>query len=153
MRWQWCRLAELGAAQLHTLFAAREAVFVVEQQCAYQELDELDLDAAHLIGWQDTRVAAYLRVLAPGVKFAEPSMGRILTSRAHRGSGLGRELVQRGLRYVDANYPGRALRISAQLYLERFYLAFGFVTASEPYPEDGIPHIEMLRAPQSAAPG
>jgi ElaA protein len=145
MRWQWCTLAELDAAQLHTLFAAREAVFVVEQQCAYQELDELDLEAAHLIGWQGTRVAAYLRVLAPGVKFVEPSMGRVLTSKAHRGTGLGRELVHRGLQYVDDEYPDTALRISAQLYLERFYHSFGFVTASEPYPEDGIPHIEMLR--------
>ena len=148
MRWQWCKLAELGPAQLHTLFAAREAVFVVEQQCAYQELDELDLEAEHLISWQDKHVAAYLRVLSPGVKYAEPSMGRILTSKAHRGTGLGRELVSRGLQYVDETYPGSALRISAQLYLERFYQSFGFVTASEPYPEDGIPHIEMLRSPQ-----
>jgi ElaA protein len=153
MRWQWCKLAELSAAQAHTLFAAREAVFVVEQQCAYQELDELDLEAEHLIGWQDTQVAAYLRVLAPGVKYAEPSMGRILTSKAHRSTGLGRELVHRGLQHVDARYPAIALRISAQLYLERFYHSFGFATASEPYPEDGIAHVEMLRGPQQGAAG
>jgi len=145
LRWQWCRLDQLTAAEAHRVFAAREAVFVVEQQCAYQELDELDLGAQHLIAWHDTQVAAYLRVLAPGVKFVEPSMGRVLTAKAHRGTGLGRDVVRRGLEYVDANYCGWALRISAQLYLERFYRAFGFAVASDPYSEDGIPHIEMLR--------
>ena len=150
LRWQWCGLDELNAVELHTVFAAREAVFVVEQQCAYQELDELDLAAEHLIAWNGAQVAAYLRVLAPAVKFAEPSLGRVLTAKAHRGTGLGREVMRRCLEHVDAKYRGVALRISAQLYLERFYRSFGFVTASEPYPEDGIPHIEMLRSARPA---
>lgn len=131
--------------QLHTLFAAREAVFVVEQACAYQEIDELDLAAEHLIGWIGSSVGAYLRVLAPRVKFAEPSIGRVLTSQQQRRTGLGRELMRRGLAHVDSRYPRCDLRISAQLYLEQFYRSFGFVRASEPYPEDGIPHLEMLR--------
>jgi len=147
-------LDDLTAAQLHAVFAAREAVFVVEQSCAYQELDDWDLDAEHLIAWHGQRIAAYLRVLAPSVRFAEPSIGRILTSTQHRGSGLGRELLRRGLAHVDAKYPRRDVRISAQVYLERFYRSFGFVTATEPYAEDGIPHIEMLRtAAREAQPG
>jgi ElaA protein len=151
MLWQWCMLEELTAAQLHCVFAARVAVFVVEQACAYQELDELDLAAEHLIGWEGAQVAAYLRVLAPAVKFAEPSMGRILTTKAYRGTGLGRELVRRGVEYVDAKYPHCGVRISAQSYLESFYRGFGFLPASEPYSEDGIPHIEMLRSAQPAS--
>ena len=147
IRWQWCVLDQLTVVQLHAVFAAREAVFVVEQACAYQELDGWDLDAEHLIGWEQAQVAAYLRVLAPAVRFAEPSIGRILTAKAHRGTGLGRELVSRGLAHLDAKYPSSDVRISAQAYLERFYRSFGFVADSEPYPEDGIPHIEMLRAP------
>jgi ElaA protein len=146
IRWHWCTLDELTAAQLHTAFAAREAVFVVEQACAYQELDNWDLGAEHLIAWDCNQVAGYLRVLAPAVRFAEPSVGRILTAKTHRGTGLGRELVRRGLDHVDAKYPGSQVRISAQLYLERFYRSFGFQPASDPYSEDGIPHIEMLRS-------
>lgn len=145
IRWQWSGLDGLSAAQLHAIFATREAVFVVEQACAYQELDGWDLGAEHLIAWSGEQVAAYLRVLAPAVRFAEPSVGRILTAKAHRTTGLGRELVRRGLARVDERHPGQNCRISAQLYLERFYRSFGFEPASEPYPEDGIPHIEMLR--------
>jgi ElaA protein len=145
IRWQWCVLDQLTTAQLHRVFAAREAVFVVEQACAYQELDGWDLGAEHLIAWEDIQVAAYLRVLAPAVRFAEPSIGRILTAKSHRGTGLGRELVRRCLAHVDGKHPRSDVRISAQTYLERFYRSFGFVTDSEPYPEDGIPHIEMLR--------
>jgi ElaA protein len=145
LRWQWCALDELTAAQLHTVFAAREAVFVVEQACAYQELDGWDLAAEHLIAWDDVQLAAYLRVLAPAVRFEEPSVGRILTAKSHRGTGLGRELVRRALTHLDSKYPLLAVRISAQSYLEHFYRSFGFVPDSEPYPEDGIPHIQMLR--------
>lgn len=144
VRWQWCRLHDLTVAQLYALLAAREAVFVVEQNCAYQELDGLDLDALHLVGWQGAQVAACLRVLAPGVKYAEAAIGRIMTAPAFRSNGLGRELMRRAVRHIDAEYHGRA-RISAQSHLEIFYRDFGFVPVSQPYLEDGIPHIEMLR--------
>jgi ElaA protein len=143
--WQWCELGDLSTRQLYAVLAAREAVFVVEQHCAYQELDGLDLGARHLIGWSDGEVAAYLRVLGPGIRFAEPSIGRVLTSRAARGTGVGRELVARSLAHVDERYADHGLRISAQAHLQRFYGSFGFDVASPPYLEDGIPHIEMLR--------
>jgi ElaA protein len=145
--WQWSALNDLSARQLYAIFAARVAVFVVEQNCAYQELDGLDLDAEHLVVWSGNDVAAYLRLLGPGTRFAEPSLGRIITTQAFRGSGLGRELLARGVERARLRYPGQAVRISAQRYLEEFYRSFGFETVSEMYLEDGIPHVEMLRPP------
>lgn len=127
------------------VFAAREAVFVVEQSCAYQDLDGLDFHAHHLIAWSGDDVAAYLRVIEPGVKFNEPSIGRVLTTKAFRGSGLGRKLMQTALGHIEHAYPGCGVKISAQVYLDTFYRSFGFAPCSAPYPEDGIPHIEMLR--------
>jgi ElaA protein len=146
IHWQWCNLDELPATRLYALFAAREAVFVVEQTCPYQELDGLDFDARHLIGWSGNAVAAYLRVLAPGVKYPETSLGRVLTTAAFRGTGIGRELMQRALEHIDECHPQHGVRISAQAHLQRFYGSFGFDAVSQQYLEDGIPHIEMLRA-------
>lgn len=143
--WTWQRLDDLGGRQLHAILAAREAVFVVEQQCAYQEADGRDLHAWHLTAWAAGHVAGYLRVVDPGRKYAEPSLGRVLTTAAFRGMGLGRRLVDEGLRRCALAFPGEAIRISAQQRLERFYREFGFQVVSEPYLEDGIPHVEMLR--------
>jgi ElaA protein len=144
VKWQWCRLGDLSVEQLYAVFAARIAVFVVEQNCPYQELDGLDADAEHLIAWSGTALAGYLRVLGPGARFAEPSMGRIIIAKEFRGSGLGREIVAQGIERVRMRYPGSPLRISAQVYLQKFYESFGFATMSEPYLEDNIPHVEML---------
>ena len=144
LQWQWCRLGELSAEQVYAVLAARVATFVVEQNCAYQDLDGLDIDAEHLIAWSGSEVAGYLRVLAPGTRFDDPSIGRIITTQPFRGSGLGRELVAKGIARARERYPGQPLRISAQKYLEKFYGDFGFETVSEPYLEDGIPHVEML---------
>jgi len=142
--WQWCRLQELSALQLYALFAARESVFVVEQRCVYQELDGRDFEASHLIAWAGTEVAACLRVLAPGAKLSQPTIGRVMTAKGFRGRGLGRELMERALKHVDEVYP-QSVRISAQAHLEKFYRSFSFEPVSEPYIEDGIPHIEMVR--------
>lgn len=143
--WQWCELSALATPQWYAVMAAREAVFVVEQNCAYQDLDGWDMQAAHLIGWSDGAVAAYLRCFAPGVKWPEASLGRILTTQRFRSAGLGRELVARGLARIDESYRS-PVRIGAQAHLERFYGSFGFVKDSDLYLEDGIPHIEMVRA-------
>lgn len=156
MNWLCLRFDQLSLAQLYAVLAARQQVFVLEQQCLYPDLDGLDQAAHHVLGWSDAaasldgptgapQLCAYLRCLAPGVKFAEASLGRVLTTPAARGTGAGRELLRRGIAQADAQYPGQGLRISAQLYLERFYASFGFVTVSAPYDEDGIAHIDMLR--------
>lgn len=148
IQWQWRSFAELSTAQLYAILAARQAVFVVEQNCPYQDADGKDLKAEHLTGWSGSAVAAYLRLLGPGVSYdKEPSLGRVLTTRIGRGSGVGRELMARGLERMHELYPTLPTRIGAQAHLHKFYASLGFVRSSEPYDEDGIVHIEMLRPP------
>jgi ElaA protein len=144
--WQFARFQDFSATQLYAIFAAREAVFVVEQHCPYQELDGLDIEAFHLVGWAGDCVAAYLRILGPERRFVEPSIGRVLTTRDFRRQGLGREAMAKAIDFLQRTYSGSSIRISAQTYLEDFYGSFGFRKASEPYLEDNIPHIEMLRS-------
>lgn len=150
LHWQWCRFEQLALVQVYALLAAREAVFVVEQSCAYQELDGHDLDAWHLVAWDGDRVAAYLRVLGPGVLHDEPRIGRVLTASDSRRRGLGRQLMRRALVCCGRVYPGAPLRLSAQSHLTGFYGEFDFVAVAEPHDEDGIPHVEMLRSAEAA---
>ena len=148
--WHWKRFGELEAAELYALLGARAEVFIVEQACAFQDLDGLDAFASHLLGWSecngDRSLAAYLRLIEPGRKYAEPSIGRVLTTTAFRGLGLGRAAMVEGLARANAMYPGHAIRIGAQQRLERFYEELGFRTVSAPYQEDNIAHVEMLRS-------
>ena len=146
VHYQWCRLAELSALEFHALIQLREFVFVVEQLCVCQEADDYDLKAWHLIARQGTQIVAYCRVKDPSTRYAEPSIGRVLTAPSHRGLGLGQQLMAECMRRCAAQHPHTALRISAQSYLLRFYESFGFVVCSEQYLEDNIPHHEMLRA-------
>lgn len=150
--WHQRRFGELSIAELYAIIALRERVFVVEQTCAYQDADGVDPVALHLFATSSATpgrggpggpaVDAYLRIVPAGAKFDEVSIGRVVTAPEARGTGLGRELVRRGL----AAAGDVAIRIGAQAHLEKFYAEFGFRRASEPYVEDGIPHIEMLRA-------
>jgi ElaA protein len=148
--WQWSGFADLTVAQLYAMLALRQEVFVLEQACLYPDIDSLDPGAHHLLGWRDVdgkaELVAHLRCLAPGAKYDEMSIGRVVTSPAARGTGLGRELVAQGLTLAQRLHPGHAIRIGAQAHLEQFYASFGFVTVSEPYDEDGILHIDMLLA-------
>jgi ElaA protein len=142
LRWHDRAFTELTVGELYAIVQLREAVFVVEQNCVYRDADGLDPPSRHLFADAGGDLRAYLRIVPPGVKYAEISLGRIVTSQAARRGGLGKELVRRGLAAVGA-VP---VRIGAQLYLERFYAGFGFVRSSDVYDEDGIPHIEMLRS-------
>ncbi len=150
IEWRAARFAELATDDLYDVLQARLAVFVVEQQCIYQDADGADRRALHIMGWRvkgrERALVAYCRLVEPGVKYAEPSIGRVITPAAGRGQGLGKALMRQALALHDALYPGQANRISAQQYLERFYGAFGYQTVSAPYAEDGLPHVEMLRA-------
>ena len=145
--WQWSQFDELKLSDLYAAMQARLEVFCVEQNCPYQDADGLDPLAWHLIGRdQETQaIAAYCRVIAPGARYAEPSIGRVLTTRTYRRNGSGRALMSEALARTAAVYPGQAIRIGAQCHLEEFYRGFGFRTVSAPYDEDGIPHVEMLR--------
>lgn len=146
LNWHQSSFQDLSVDQLYAILAARVAVFVIEQDCPYPELDGLDPSAEHL--WAVDRggsIAAYARITAPGTRFAEASVGRVLTSLPFRRTGLGRELMQRAMALAESRFPGQPLRISAQQYLDRFYTSLGFEWVRGPYSEDGIPHIEMLR--------
>ena len=145
-----CRhFASLDVRALYAMLVLRSRVFVVEQQCVFLELDGLDADAHHLFGWRDasrTELVSGVRILAPGVSYDEPSIGRVVTAPEHRGTGAGRALMDAALADCARLYPGHAIRIGAQRYLERFYGNLGFVTVSEPYDEDGIEHVTMLHS-------
>jgi ElaA protein len=155
IEWQWRRFDDLTVAELYAMLALRQQVFVLEQTCLYPDLDGLDQDAHHLLGWRvedgGRTLAATLRCLAPGAKYTEMSLGRVVTSPAARGTGVGRDLVATGILHATALHPGHAIRIGAQAHLEKFYGGFGFRTISAPYDEDGILHIDMLR-PADAMP-
>lgn len=139
-------MSELSAVELARIYRARQEVFSIEQNCVYLDADEADEQSYHLSAWspEHTLPLAYARLVDPGIKYAEPSMGRVITTVAARGTGLGRELVRRVLAASSELYPGQGIRISAQSRLLRFYSEFGFVAVGEDYMEDGIPHIEML---------
>jgi ElaA protein len=146
--WRVCRFGELSPVELARIYRARQQVFSIEQQCIYLDADEFDEVSHHFAAWSPKYAVplAYARLVNPGGKYAEPSMGRVITTPPARGLGLGRELVRRVLEHSALVHPGKAIRISAQERLERFYADFGFVTVGPPYLEDGIAHLEMLRA-------
>ncbi len=149
LHWQWKRFAELTVDELYRLLALREQVFVVEQKSIYQDADGYDRGAHHLLGNASGEpapiLAAYLRVLPPGLKYPEASFGRVVTAPSQRRHGYGKALVEKGLAFIEANFPGTPIRIGAQHYLQRFYEGYGFRRISDVYDEDGIPHIDMLR--------
>ncbi len=143
--WRFARFVDLSPREIHDLYRLRAEVFVVEQACAFQDLDGADPDSWHLIGYRGNDLVAYSRLVPPGVKYEEPSIGRVVTTPSARGTGRGRELMRQALARAEKLWPGRAIRIGAQQRLEKFYEEFGFVTASAPYDEDGILHVEMVR--------
>ena len=145
--WRWCRFDQLDVLELDAIYRARQQVFSIEQQCVYLDADGIDAHAFHLAAWSSDRdmPLAYARVVHPGRKYPEPSIGRVITVAAARGTGLGRELVRRAIGRCGEAFAGQAIRISAQTRLERFYAELGFVAVGAPYIEDGIAHTEMLR--------
>ncbi len=157
LQWQLCRFADLSPDDLYDLLRLRAEVFVVEQRCAYLDLDDKDRDPAarHLLGRvlrqaQDERgagtLAAYLRLLPPGLSYPEASFGRVVTASAFRGRGLGDELVRVALQHLAQLWPSSGIRIGAQAHLVGYYGKHEFEVASEEYLEDDIPHREMRRA-------
>jgi len=122
----------------------RNEVFVVEQDCVYQDADGKDPYSRHLCGWDDDRLAAYCRILPPGISYAEASIGRVVTAPAYRKAGLGRELMQQAMEKTCSLFHTGTIRIGAQCYLGKFYTSLGFLTCGPEYLEDGIPHIHMI---------
>jgi ElaA protein len=149
IQWHWVSYSELTKAQLYASMVLRQQVFVVEQDCPYLDADNLDPQCWHLLGYDgsepEAALSAYCRVVAPGIKYPERSIGRVLSASEVRGRGLGRELMKQVIECIDNQWGAQPLRISAQCYLSDFYSNFGFEPQSAPYQEDGIPHVEMLR--------
>jgi ElaA protein len=150
--WQWSRFSELRPDDLYAIVRLREAVFIVEQNCPYHDADGRDPRAWHLLGWTrgsvERSLVAYARVFEPGVRYAEGSIGRVATAREVRRTGVGRRLMAEALRRLETLVPGQKIKIAAQQRLEEFYAGFGFTTASPPYEEDGIMHVDMVRQPR-----
>ena len=146
-RHDWRSFQQLSTSELYQLLRLRCQVFVVEQQCAYQDVDGNDERADHLLAWNaDDRLCGYLRAFAPGKTDAVARIGRVVTAPAHRGTGLGHWLMEEALRYIAQRYGSAEVELSAQAYLERVYGKFGFVRSSGNYLEDGIPHCDMRRS-------
>ena len=139
--WHERAFGDLSIAELYAILALRERVFVVEQRCMYLDADGIDPAARHLWAERAGEIDAYLRIVPAGVKYPEVSIGRVVTAPAVRGSGLGRELMQRGIAACGA----QPIKISAQSYLQRFYGELGFVRVSDEYDDHGIPHVDMIR--------
>ena len=139
------RFNELSTHELYAVLQLRAEVFVVEQDCVYQDLDNKDLDAYHVLGVLDTKIVAYARIFKPGDYFLESSIGRIVVKKEFRKFQYGYQLVQNSIQFIENNLQQNTILISAQSYLTKFYNSLGFTQVGEEYLEDGIPHIKMLK--------
>jgi len=135
---------ELTGNELYALLRLRSEVFVVEQQCVFLDADNKDQESYHLMGWRENILVAYTRLVPPGVVYPEPSIGRVVTAITARRSGIGKMLMQQSVITCRNLFGEQPIRIGAQLYLKDFYSSLGFVPTGGIYPEDGIPHIQML---------
>ena len=144
----WKPFAALSNAELYALLKLRSEVFVVEQNCVFLDLDDHDQNALHLLMHNaEGALVGYSRLLLPGEKYIEPSIGRVVVSPTVRATGAGRRLMAESVRGARQHYPNLPNLIWAQHHLERFYASFGFVTETEPELEDGIPHVKMRLPP------
>ncbi|HET8884961.1 MAG TPA: GNAT family N-acetyltransferase [Salinimicrobium sp.] len=137
--------SELTSTELYQILRLRSEVFVVEQDCVYQDIDGKDQKAIHLIGIKDSEVVAYARCFAPGDYFKEASIGRVLVKENQRKYGYGHELMKASILAVEQFFKTKRIKISAQEYLVKFYESHGFEQIGNGYLEDGIPHIAMIR--------
>lgn len=141
--WQTLKFNELTPHTLYTLLRLRSAIFVVEQACAYLDMDDLDQQSTHMLYWEEGALCAYQRCLPPGASYPESSIGRIVVSPNYRGKTMGSALVQRGIDFNLKTWPDSEIVIHAQAHLKDFYGALGFVAEGEPHLEDGIMHCHM----------
>jgi ElaA protein len=134
---------ELSVKELYEIMQLRNEVFIVEQNCAYQDLDGKDPDTLHLMGKVNGELAAYARLLKPGMSYKEAAIGRVVVSQKYRGRNFGVDLMQQAITDCLSKFNTKEIIVSAQQYLEKFYTDLGFVTESDMYLEDDIPHIKM----------
>ncbi|MDH5629163.1 MAG: GNAT family N-acetyltransferase [Gammaproteobacteria bacterium] len=146
IKWQWFEFDQLTAKQLDEMYQLRQEVFVVEQNCPYQDADGKDQYAHHLLGFIDDKIVATLRFFPEYADYDNhASLGRVCNHDSLRGQGIGKALMEQAIIYANENFPDKSIQIGAQSYLEKFYNDFGFERISEEYLEDDIPHILMLK--------
>ncbi|WP_237277665.1 GNAT family N-acetyltransferase [Tenacibaculum ovolyticum] len=136
---------ELTTSELYEILQLRSEVFVVEQDCVYQDLDGKDQKALHVIGIKEDKIIAYTRLFNSGQYFDTPSIGRVVVKDTERKYGYGHDLIKASIQAIVDNYNENKITISAQTYLQKFYESHGFVKVGEEYLEDGIPHIKMIK--------
>ena len=139
------KFEDLTVDELYKILKLRVDVFVVEQECPYHEIDGLDPMAYHAYIEENGEISAYLRILPQNTKFKEASVGRVITAKHKRRSGIGSIILNAGIKTAEEKFGAEILRIEAQTYARKFYENVGFVQDSDEFLEDGIPHIEMIR--------
>ena len=143
--WQCKQFRDLSAGEMHAVLGLRCAVFVVEQNCPYQDPDYKDEYGMHVMGWKDGELVAVARILPQGVSYDEVSIGRVATSSSVRGTGAGLILMEKTMGYIRETFGNVPVRISAQSYLQKYYEKYGFRRSEkEEYLEDDIPHVDMI---------
>lgn len=144
VQWIIKEFDELTLCELYEILRLRNEIFVVEQQCVYQDIDDKDKDSYHIFSMDEDKICSYVRVLKPFVNYNEVSLGRVLTSQKYRRRSLSKTNITLALDFIKISLGENKVRISAQEHLIDFYGALGFKKVSECYLEDGIPHVEML---------
>ena len=146
MEWICKAFDSLTPTELYAILQLRNEVFVVEQNCVFQDADNKDQDSYHLMGWDNEMLVAYSRIVPSGIAYDSfPSIGRVVTSPKTRRTGMGKILMHQSIEELQKLFGESSIKLGAQLYLKKFYESFGFVQSSDVYMEDGIPHIEMIR--------
>ena len=145
MNWTLKTFDELSNKELYAILRLRSEVFVVEQNCVFQDMDMIDQQCFHLMGYKEDMLVAYTRLVPAGVSYDIPSIGRVVTSPAARGSGIGKQLMEKSIEEAIRLFGKKPIKIGAQVYLKKFYNQLGFEQVSDIYLEDGIEHIHMIR--------
>ena len=145
VQWEIKHFNELSAIEYHEILALRTAIFVVEQNCPYQEVDYKDLNSYHVWGSLDDQVIAVSRIVEPRISYPEISIGRVAVDKKFRGTNISRDLMRITISFIEKNYGKQSIRISAQEHLQGYYHKFDFKTVGKMYLEDDIPHVQMLR--------
>ena len=145
--WYHKHFKNLSTTELYQILQLRNEVFIVEQNCPFQDLDDKDFKSYHLMGFDtdSQKVMAYTRIVPAGISYNEASIGRVVTSPLARGNGIGKQLMKNSIELLEELYGGISIKIGAQLYLKKYYESFGFQQIEEVYLEDGIEHILMIR--------
>lgn len=145
MKWTVKTFEELTTKELYEILQLRAEVFVVEQDCPYQDVDNKDMESYHVMGYENNHLAAYTRIVKPGISYDEIAIGRVVVSPKNRGQRLGVAVMEKSIEYIETQLQKQSIRLSAQSHLQKFYSDLGFEFTGKEYLEDGIPHVEMLR--------